>query len=163
MIWNLILVVGFLLAITVGRGDLRVAVAMAANFAVSVIVRINLPDGADVGLVSLADFATASVLLAFGQRGQFIALLYLICAVVNAAGAILQWPSAATYAILDPIGWLMLVVLGHGDSGIRRISRSYRGFGGRNRVPAYLTGKRDNSRVTVAMVSGENKGLGHGR
>ena len=156
-IWQGILVAGFILAVTLGRADKRLALIMALNFAVT----CAMPES--VGLVSLADFATASILLAFGQRGQFIALLYLLCAVVNAAGAILQWPSAGTYAILDPIGWLMLVVLGHGDSGIRRISRSYRGFGGRNRVPAYLAGERDNSRVTVAMVSGENKGLGHGR
>lgn len=150
-IWQGILIGGWLLALTVGRADWRVAGVMACNFAISAVAPVS------IGLVGIADLATAVVLAALGPRAMFIAALYCLCAVLNAAGHIFQWQPQTTYAIMDPIGWLMLAVLGHGDSGIRRVSRALRGLGRRGRVPAYLAGKGRDVAVSVAMVSGADK------
>ena len=113
-IWQIILIVGWLAAVFIGRADLRVAMIMAANFAVTAAFPAHL------GWVGIADIATIGALSVLGRRAQVIAGLYVLCAVVNAAGALGGLSTHTTYAILDPIGWVMLAVLGGLDSGIRR-------------------------------------------
>ena len=110
-IWQSILIGGWVLAIIAGA-DKRLAFVMACNFVVTALWPGN------IGIVGLADLATIAALASISARGQVIAALYVVCAVINAAGALLGLPPETTYAILDPIGWVMLVVLANVDAGL---------------------------------------------
>ena len=113
-VWQAILIGGWLAAVVIGRADLRAAFIMAANFAITAAFPAHL------GWVGIADIATIAALSMLGRRAQVIAGLYVLCAVVNAAGALGGLSTDTTYAIMDPIGWVMLAVLGGLDGGIRR-------------------------------------------
>jgi len=121
-IWQAILIGGWFAAVIIGRADLRVAGIMAANFAITAAFPAHL------GWVGIADLATIGALSMLGRRAQVIAGLYVLCAGVNAVGALGGLSLSTTYAILDPIGWVMLAVLGGLDGGIRRGFTAVRGF-----------------------------------
>ena len=112
-IWQAILIGGWALALCVGA-DKRLAFVMACNFAVTAL----WPQ--QIGIVGIADLASIGVLAAISRRGAVLAFLYAVCAVINALGHLGHLPTATTYAILDPIGWAMLAVLGNVDTGLRR-------------------------------------------
>ena len=112
-IWQAILIGGWVLALCAGA-DKRLAFVMACNFAVTALWPQH------IGIVGIADLASIGVLAAISRRGAVLAFLYAVCAVINALGALGHLPTATTYAILDPIGWLMLAVLGNVDTGLRR-------------------------------------------
>lgn len=112
-IWQAILIGGWVLALCAGA-DKRLAAVMAANFAVTALWPVQ------IGVVGLADLASMVILMQVSRRGAVLAALYGICAIINALGHLGHLPTDATYAILDPIGWLMLAVLGNVDTGLRR-------------------------------------------
>lgn len=118
-IWQAILIGGWVLAIIAGA-DKRLAFVMACNFAVTALWPQH------IGIVGLADLAAISILALISQRGQVIAALYVLCAVINSCATMLSLPPSTTYAILDPIGWVMVAVLGNVDTGLRRRIGSYR-------------------------------------
>lgn len=120
-IWQAILIGGWVLALIAGA-DKRLAIVMACNMAISAM----WPD--QIGVVGLADLATITALSMISQRGQVIAALYVLCAVINAGATLVGLPADTTYAILDPIGWAMLMVLANVDAGIRRIFNPARRF-----------------------------------
>jgi len=120
-IWQAILIAGWVLAIIAGA-DKRLAFVMACNFAVTAL----FPD--HIGIVGLADLATIAALALISARGQVIAALYVVCAVINASATLLSLPTETTYAILDPIGWIMLVVLANVDTGLRSRFNSFGRF-----------------------------------
>lgn len=118
-IWQAILIGGWGLALCAGA-DKRLAFVMACNFAVTALWP------GDIGIVGLADLATIATLSLISARGQVIAAIYVLCAVINAGATMLGLPPSTTYAILDPIGWVMVAVLGNVDTGLRRRIGSYR-------------------------------------
>ena len=120
-IWQAILIAGWVLALCAGA-DRKLAAVMACNFAVSALWPGN------IGVVGLADLATIVALALISARGQVIAVLYVICAIINASATLLGLPPETTYAILDPIGWIMLVVLANVDAGLRSRFNSSRRF-----------------------------------
>ena len=150
-IWQAILIAGWILALISGA-DKRLAFVMACNFAVTAL----WPD--NIGIVGLADLSTIAALALISQRGQVIAVFYVICAVINAGGVMLDLPPSTTYAILDPIGWIMLAVLANVDTGLRRRINSFvrlirrGGFG----VVDFMA-KRCNIRHGLAMDRGKDK------
>lgn len=118
-IWQAILIGGWGLALCAGA-DKRLAFVMACNFAVTALWP------GDIGIVGMADLATIATLSLISARGQVIAAIYVLCAVINAGATMLGLPPSTTYAILDPIGWVMVAVLGNVDAGLRRRLGSYR-------------------------------------
>lgn len=150
-IWQAILIGGWVLALCAGA-DKRLAFVMACNFAVTALWPVQ------IGIVGIADLASVGVLAAISRRGAVLAFLYAVCAVINALGHLGHLPTATTYAILDPIGWLMLAVLGNVDAGLRRRigspRRSYRrgGFG----LVDFMA-KRRNLVYGVAVDCGEDQ------
>ena len=151
--WQAILIGGWLVAVSLGRADREQAVVVAANFAVTAIWP------GSVGIVGLADLATIAALSGMGRRGEALAWLYIVAAVIRPMGAALGFDDATTYAILDPIGWAILAVLGNVDTGIGYLLRRSRdALGryvrrldrGRNSVA-----QRHNPGGSVAVVLGE--------
>ena len=141
-----------MLAVTVGRADLRLAAVMACNFAVTAL----WPD--NIGVVGIADIASIAALAAIGGRGFVLATLYIIAAMVNAIGSIAHLPPETTYAILDPIGWVMLAVLANVDTGLRRRIRSVRGSVRRDNLGGvHHVAQRGQSGDGMAVDCGENK------
>ena len=150
-IWQAILIGGWGLALCAGA-DKRLAFVMACNFAVTALWPQH------IGIVGLADLAAIATLALISQRGQVIAALYVLCAVINACATMLGLPPSTTYAILDPIGWVMVAVLGNVDTGLRRRIGSYRrsyrrgGFG----LVDFMA-KRRNVVYGVAVDCGEDQ------
>ena len=149
-IWQGILIAGFILAVTVGRADKRLAAVMALNFAVT----YAMPNS--IGIIGVSDIIAAIVAATFGIRGRIIASMYLISAIINAFGSILHWHPETTYAILDPIGWFMLMVMAHVDSGFNRIGSALRYNIGRHFLSGNPMDQGHNARVRVAMFSSES-------
>ena len=150
-IWQAILIAGWGLALLCGA-DRRLAAVMACNFAVSAL----WPE--HIGIVGLADLATIVTLALISTRGQVIAVLYVICAVINAGVTLLGLPPETTYAILDPIGWVMLVVLANVDAGLRNRFNSARRFIRRHSVRMVdFMAQRVNIRYRVAVDRREDK------
>ena len=150
-IWQAILIGGWVLAIIAGA-DKRLAFVMACNFVVTALWPGN------IGIVGLADLATIAALASTSARGQVIAALYVVCAMINAAGALLYLPPETTYAILDPIGWIMLVVMANVDAGLRsRFNSSRRVIRRRSAGVVDFMAKRDNVEYGVAMDRGEDQ------
>lgn len=150
-IWQAILVGGWVLALCAGA-DKRLAAVMACNFAVSAL----WPD--QIGIVGLADLATIATLALISTRGQVIAVLYVVCAVINACATMLYLPPETTYAILDPIGWVMLVVLANVDAGLRsRFNSARRSIRRRSIGVVDFMAKRANLGYGVAVDRGEDQ------
>jgi len=150
-IWQAILIAGWVLAIIAGA-DKRLAFVMACNFAITALWPGN------IGVVGIADLATIAALSLISPRGQVIGALYVLCAVINACGTLLDLPPSTTYAILDPIGWLMLAVLANVDSGIRGRFNPDRGSAGRGSVGMVdFMAKRHDLRYNMAVDRGENQ------
>lgn len=154
-IWQDILIGGWVLALICGA-DKRLAAIVAGNFTITA-----LWPGL-VGVVGIADLATIAALAMLGRRGQALAYLYVIASTVRAGGAAMGFPDATTYAILDPIGWAILAVLGNVDTGIRYWLRRWRASVGR--FGRYRSGGGDivaaqgrDPGVSVALVSGEGE------
>ncbi len=150
-IWQAILVGGFGLALLC-KADWRLALAMACNFAASALCPGN------IGVVGLADLATIVALALISTRGQVIAALYVICAIINASATLLGLPGETTYAILDPIGWVMLVVLANVDAGLRsRFNSAWRVIRRRSFGVVDFMAKRANVGYGVAVDRGEDR------
>ncbi len=150
-IWQAILVGGFGLALLC-KADWRLAAVMACNFAVSALWPGN------IGVVGLADLATIAALALISTRGQVIAALYVICAIINASATLLGLPPESTYAILDPIGWVMLVVLANVDAGLRsRFNSAWRVIRRRSFGVVDFMAKRANVGYGVAVDRGEDR------
>ena len=150
-IWQAILVGGWVLAVCAGA-DKRLAAMMACNFAVSALWPQH------IGVVGLADLATIATLVLISLRGQVIAVLYVICAIINASAAMLGLPPETTYAILDPIGWVMLVVLANVDAGLRSRFNSSRRFIRRHSARVVdIVAQRVNVGYRVAVDRREDK------
>jgi hypothetical protein len=124
-IWQSIFVAGWIVAVIAGRADHRMAGLIAVNFAVTFLFP------AQIGIVGAADLVCAAVMISMGPRGKVIAGIFALMAAINALGHLGAWPLGATYAILDPMGWFMLAVLGGADHGIRKIRRAFGGAVGR--------------------------------
>ena len=150
-IWQAILIGGWVLAIIAGA-DKRLAFVMACNFVVTALWPGN------IGIVGLADLATIAALASISARGQVIAAIYVLCAVINACATMLSLPPSTTYAILDPIGWIMLVVLANVDAGLRsRFNSSRRVIRRRSAGVVDFMAKRGNVEYGVAMDRGEDQ------
>lgn len=149
--WQAILVGGWFLALCAGA-DRKLAAVMACNFAVSALWPGN------IGVVGLADLATIATLGLISTRGQVIGTLYVICAIINAAATLLSLPPETTYAILDPIGWVMLVVLANVDAGLRsRFNSAWRVVRRRSIGVVDFMAKRANVEYGVAVDRGEDR------
>ncbi len=149
-IWQAILIAGWALALL--SCDKRLAAVMACNFAVSALWPGN------IGVVGLADMATIVALALISTRGQVIAALYVICAIINASATLLGLPPETTYAILDPIGWVMLVVLANVDAGLRsRFNSAWRVIRRRSFGVVDFMAKRANVGYGVAVDRGEDR------
>ena len=150
-IWQAILVGGWVLALCAGA-DRKLAAVMACNFAVSALWPQH------IGVVGLADLTTIAALALISTRGQVIAVLYVICAVINASATLLGLPPETTYAILDPIGWFMLVVLANVDAGLRsRFNSAWRALRRRSNGLVDFMAKRRNLVYGVAVDRGEDQ------
>ena len=150
-IWQAILVGGWFLACIAGA-DRKLAAVMACNFAVSALWPGN------IGVVGLADLTTIAAMALISTRGQVIAALYVICAIINASATLLGLPPETTYAILDPIGWVMLVVLANVDAGLRNRFNSARRALRRHSVRVVdFMAQRVNIRYRVAVDRREDK------
>ena len=150
-IWQAILVGGFGLALLC-KADWRLAAVMACNFAVTALWPGN------IGVVGLADLATIVALALISRRGVVIAVLYVICAIINAAATLLGLPPETTYAILDPIGWVMLVVLANVDAGLRsRFNSAWRVVRRRSARVVDIMAKRIDLCYHLAVDRGEDR------
>lgn len=150
-IWQAILIAGWVLACIAGA-DRKLAAVMACNFAASALWPGN------IGVVGLADLATIATLGLISTRGQVIAALYVICAIINASATLLGLPGETTYAILDPIGWVMLVVLANVDAGLRgRFNSAWRVVRRRSIGVVDFMAKRANVGYGVAVARGEDR------
>ncbi len=118
-IWQSVFVLGWVAAVLFGKPDWRIALIVAANFATTYMFP-NI-----IGIVGVTDLLCFLALLHMGIRAQIIGAIYLIMAVINAIGHLSAWPLSTTYAILDPLGWLMLAVLGGADHGLGKIYHTH--------------------------------------
>jgi hypothetical protein len=130
---------------------------MAGLIAVNFAVTFLFP--AQIGIVGTADLVCVAVMIGMGRRGMIISAIFALMAAINALGHLGAWPLGATYAILDPLGWAMLAVLGNADHGIRKIRRAFGGAFGRWNRGVFSASQRANAGRDLGIHSKDNGGL----
>ena len=135
-------------ALIYGGPHWRIWMAMICNF----LATMTLADTPTT--VAIADLAAAAFLLGAGHRAHIVAFLFAVMVPIYWAATVFpQWPSSATYAIIDAIAYVQLGVIGYGGGGLTIIRRN---LGLRYGAILGPMAFRGDTKSGVAMVSQES-------
>lgn len=131
---QIIYALGLLVAIWWGGPDWRLSLACVANFIGTMAL------SASPLTVGVLDLVTIAVLVTLGTwRGYSMAAIFAVLVPIYPIGSYLAWPTHATYAIVDLLGYALLGVLASGSGGYRSKRRDKPRADGRGRAGVHPT------------------------
>lgn len=113
----------------------------------------------DYMTVGAVDLMVALALIGAGRRGQIVALLFAMMQPIYVLGFAFNWPTDATYAIVELLAYAQLAVIGKLDVGIsairRRLAPAVWNLVGRNNPGPAVKTTGGHAVTGVARISAE--------
>lgn len=113
----------------------------------------------DYMTVGAVDLMVALALIAAARRGQIVALLFAMMQPIYVLGFAFNWPTDATYAVVELLAYAQLAVIGKLDVGIssirRRLAAAARSIGRRPDLVPDLEKAGGHAVSGVARISAE--------
>lgn len=148
MDWSQQIFVAGLVIATLHGGQWRLAAMMWFNLILTMTFAL------EPLMVGVADLLCASALITMGARGMVLSALFLLMLPIYVVFWLFSWPISTTYAIVDCIAVVQILVLANVDKYLRNNRRSgaSSGRGARSVLPlAHRTVQED---VAVSKEAG---------